>query len=297
MMLATSALVSAATTAAATVFSPSRNACVQRVAPQRFIFNPYAAPVLPPRFGATTAVAAQAAYAGYSDAAAFFAPAPSVTLYPADCGAAYSMPATISPAKTFTAAAYAATAPVVATVAPIDDLSNAAAAMMMAATRGAKANSAPRFAIVRFKHESVTYLAPFRINVGDVVVVEGDRGENIGVVGEITQAVPSYDVPCRVVRRATERDLANLAQQRERESLAVKATQALANSLGLSAVIEDAEYQYDGQKLTVFVRRATRNAFVDFRKLQRGLFREFRCRIWCAYMDEVEAAEAGPRTR
>jgi len=156
---------------------------------------------------------------------------------------------------------------------------------------------APRFAIVQFKHESVTYLAPFRVAIGDIVVVEGDRGENIGTVAEITKMVPTYEVTNKVVRRATDEDLSALASQRQREDIAVQTARAMADSFGLRASVEDAEYQFDGNKLTVFVRRNSKNSFVDFRKLQRGLFREFRCRIWCAYMDEVEAAEAAPRCR
>lgn len=156
---------------------------------------------------------------------------------------------------------------------------------------------APRFAIVRFKHESATFVAPFKIAAGDLVVVEGDRGENIGVVAEITKEAVSYDVPNKVLRRATDKDREALAAQREREAAAVVSTRALAESLGLHGRVEDAEYQFDLNKLTIFVRRPSKSTFVDFRKLQRSLFREFRCRIWCAYMDEVETAEAAPRCK
>jgi len=154
-----------------------------------------------------------------------------------------------------------------------------------------------RFAVVKFKQETATFIAPFRIVVGETVVVEGDRGENVGVVQEITQAQPSFDVTSRVIRRATDKDLATLQAQREREQATLKFTQSLASTLGLHASIEDVEYQFDLNKLTIFVRRSAKNGFVDFRKLQRSLFREYRCRIWCAYMDEVEAIENAPRSR
>jgi len=143
----------------------------------------------------------------------------------------------------------------------------------------------------------MTFVAPFRIVVGDTVVVEGDRGENIGTVQEITQVKPSFEVSNKVLRHATDKDLASLQSQRERENTALQVTQTMASSLGLHATVEDVEYQFDMNKLTIYVRRSAKNAFVDFRKLQRGLFREFRCRIWCAYMDEVEALETGPRSR
>jgi hypothetical protein len=154
-----------------------------------------------------------------------------------------------------------------------------------------------RYAVIKFKQETATFIAPFRTVVGETVVVEGDRGENIGVVQEISQAAPSFDVKSRILRKATDKDLAALSAQREREASAQQFTQTVASNLGLHATIEDVEYQFDLNKLTIFVRRSTKGGFVDFRKLQRSLFREFRCRIWCSYMDEVEAVENGPRCR
>ena len=154
-----------------------------------------------------------------------------------------------------------------------------------------------RYAIIKFKQETFTFIAPFRIAVGDIVVVEGDRGENIGVVQAITQVALPFSVTSSIIRKASDKDLSTLKAQREKEQASHKLTQSLASSIGLHATIEDVEYQFDLNKLTIFVRRSAKGGFVDFRKLQRGLFREFRCRIWCAYMDEVEAIEQAPRSR
>jgi len=154
-----------------------------------------------------------------------------------------------------------------------------------------------RYAVIKFKQETVTFLAPFRVFVDDIVVVEGDRGENVGIVQEITQLKPSFALSSKILRKASDKDLAALRVQREKEQAALNMVQSLAASLNLHCTVEDVEYQFDMNKLTIFVRRSAKNAFVDFRKLQRGLFREFRCRIWCSYMDEVEAIEQGPRSR
>jgi hypothetical protein len=191
---------------------------------------------------------------------------------------------------------------VAATIAPPTPIAAArcvvVAAVAAAAPVSAVAKPAgPRYVIVQFKHESATFLAPFKISTGDIVVVEGDRGENIGTVAEIQKDAPHFTVSSKVLRRANEKDLAALKAQRERETAATLSTRALATSLGLHGRVEDAEYQFDLNKLTIFVSRPTKTTFVDFRKLQRTLFREFRCRIWCSYMDEIEAAEAGPRSR
>ena len=155
--------------------------------------------------------------------------------------------------------------------------------------------SVPRYAFVQFKHETTGFIAPFRVTAGDTVVVEGDRGENIGIVSEVTTKKPTHSTLAKLLRRATKKDLETLAAQREKEANALATTQALAKSVRMNAVVEDVEMQFDMNKMTVFVRRASKSVFVDFRKLQRGLFREFRCRIWLSYMDEVEAAQAAPQ--
>jgi hypothetical protein len=142
------------------------------------------------------------------------------------------------------------------------------------------------YAIVNFKHDSVTYIAPFRLSVGDHVFVEGDRGEDIGVVTEITTETPSYPVPCKVVRRASTRDKEQLAYKQQKEEATIKQVQQLADSLGMSIRIADTEFQFDMNKLTVFFE--SKSGHIDFRKLQRGLFREYRCRIWLSNMAEIE---------
>jgi len=150
--------------------------------------------------------------------------------------------------------------------------------------------AAPRFVLVNFKQEAAFFLAPFKLTVGDRVVVEGDRGEHVGRVECITTTQPaSFTGSKKVLRRCTETDLAKVAAKTLREESAVRKVQVQIDSLGLSkAVVYDTELQFDEQKLTIYVKRPSSKTFVDFRKLQRGLFREFRCRIWLAYMDEVE---------
>jgi hypothetical protein len=158
-----------------------------------------------------------------------------------------------------------------------------------------KKTSTPRYALVSFKQEKRVFLAPFRIAAGDHVVVEGDRGEQVGVVSDITINAPADAESCpRVLRRCTPEELRALEGQREKEAAALRKCRELASSLGIvsrnGAKVHDAEFQSDMSKITVYFSRPTPTTFVDFRKLQRGLFREFRCRIWLAYMDEVEDA-------
>jgi len=264
MMLAASALLTSATQVVAAVFSPTASTCKKRVAPTRYRYEPYSAQVIPREWYVEMAAAPAI------DSCDMSVPVPSIAETCASLQSLRIIPTCAAP------------------IDAIDQLEESSKPV---------APSGPRFAIIRFKHETATFLAPFRISVGDTVVVEGDRGENIGTVREIRMETPTFEVIKKVLRRATEKDYESLSLQREREDEVVRATQQLAEHLGLHGTIEDAEYQFDLNKLTIFVRRPSSKTFVDFRKLQRSLFREFRCRIWCAYMDEIEAAESGPRTR
>jgi len=145
-------------------------------------------------------------------------------------------------------------------------------------TASIAASSTTRYAFIRFKHDALAYVAPFRVAVGDFVMVEGDRGEDLGRIEEITTEKPSYPVPLKITRKATQADKTALQTRRSKEEGAVRSAQTLADSLSLPIQIADCEFQHDYGKLTIFFRSKSRH--VDFRKLQRGLFREFRCRIW-----------------
>jgi hypothetical protein len=133
------------------------------------------------------------------------------------------------------------------------------------------------YAVVKFKHDYMTYIAPFKLEPGATVAVEGDRGENIGTVTEITTTPPDYPVSQKVVRHASLRDKEHLANLRRKEAAATKTCQAIADSVGLTIRVVDTEYQFDMNKLTIFF---ASKVPIDFRKFQRELFREFRCRIW-----------------
>lgn len=274
MMLATSVL-SAAMNTVASVFSPSSNACVKRVAPTRFRYDPYCQSSTYPVIYTASSSPITASHHTCSVGLNNNLPSPTVQAY---------LPTTSSQPLS-------ASHPIVC---PLPCSSTAAP------TTAAPKSVATRYAIIKFKQETFTFIAPFRIAVHDVVVVEGDRGEAIGVVQDITTVKPATitgNITANVLRKASEKDLATLATQREKEAAALKMTQAMATAIGLHATIEDVEYQFDMNKLSIFVRRSAKGGFVDFRKLQRGLFREFRCRIWCNYMDEVEAIEQAPRSR
>ncbi|KPI87959.1 hypothetical protein ABL78_2950 [Leptomonas seymouri] len=66
--------------------------------------------------------------------------------------------------------------------------------------------------------------------------------------------------------------------------------------LSRQVALVDCEYQFTREKITLFVSRPSRSIFVDFRRMQRRLYRIFRCRIWIAYMDEIADDEDAPES-
>ncbi|KAG5469374.1 hypothetical protein LSCM1_02591 [Leishmania martiniquensis] len=66
--------------------------------------------------------------------------------------------------------------------------------------------------------------------------------------------------------------------------------------LSREVTLVDCEYQFTREKITLYVSRPSRSIFVDFRSMQRKLFRTFRCRIWIAYMDEVTHDKDAPES-
>jgi hypothetical protein len=159
---------------------------------------------------------------------------------------------------------------------PLEQEEEAAAAPVPPADDAARTQMT-HYAVVKFKHDYMTYIAPFKLTLGETVAVEGDRGENIGTVTDITTTPPEYPVTQKVVRHASLRDKELLANLRRKEAAATKTCQAIAESVGLNIRVVDTEYQFDMNKLTIFF---ASKVPIDFRKFQRELFREFRCRIW-----------------
>jgi cell fate regulator YaaT (PSP1 superfamily) len=120
---------------------------------------------------------------------------------------------------------------------------------------------------------------------GEWVIVDADRGFDIGQVIAGVQAPPPSDPRAvkAIVRRATGRELDAIPAKQERERAALALCQAKARELRLPIEVTGAEIQFDGMKVT-FYYAATR--YVDFRDLVRSLFRQFGTRIWMVWCDK-----------
>lgn len=125
------------------------------------------------------------------------------------------------------------------------------------------------------------------IQLSDYVIVEADRGEDLGRVtaaGAIAErkctgcstgcAAP---VPVhRVLRIAEAAEVERVVALRADEPRVRRVTREKVSQYGLKMKISEAEWQFDRNKLTIFF---TADRRVDFRELVRDLARTFRTRI------------------
>ncbi|KAH9601776.1 PSP1 [Trypanosoma melophagium] len=158
--------------------------------------------------------------------------------------------------------------------------------------------------IVAFKYGAKEFNTTTRVRVGDAVVVDGDRGEDLGFVQSVTaQNIVNHNninnnnnhfalVGERVRRIATAEDLQQHQARAQKEEEALCTMRMLAKEVKCPAFIQDIMYQLDSRKITVIIARESRS-YVDFRRLQRAAFDVFRCRVWCEYLDEITAPQLG----
>ncbi len=121
---------------------------------------------------------------------------------------------------------------------------------------------------------------------GDMIAVEGVSGFDVGMVtltGEIVRLqlkkkdIPEFNPEMRkVLRRATERDIEQMHQNKAREAEAVIRSRAIARQLNLNMKISEVEIQADGRKATFFYIADDR---VDFRELIKIYAKEFEVKV------------------
>lgn len=121
---------------------------------------------------------------------------------------------------------------------------------------------------------------------GDPVSVEGVSGFDVGTVsltGEVVRlqlkkkGIKEHDPEMKkVLRRATDRDLEVMAQNKAREKEALIRTRAITKQLNLNMKVSEVEIQADGRKATFFYIADDR---VDFRELIKVLAKEFHVKV------------------
>ncbi len=141
----------------------------------------------------------------------------------------------------------------------------------------------PQIVGVRFKNAGKTYYfdpTGFEdLEVGDYVVVETSRGQEIGQIAIGLREVPGEDITGKlkgIVRRATAWDLTQMEYHRLQEGEALERCRQKVAENGLPMKVLKAEYSFDGSHLTFYFAADQR---VDFRNLVRELAGMFQARI------------------
>jgi cell fate regulator YaaT (PSP1 superfamily) len=118
------------------------------------------------------------------------------------------------------------------------------------------------------------------VRVNDWVVVEVDRGRDVGKVrslgGVAQKKCGAGEAPGRIVRRADDEEVRAVYVLRADEERVRRKTREMVEQHQLKMKVSDAEWQWDRNKLTIFFTAERR---VDFRQLVRDLARTFRTRI------------------
>jgi cell fate regulator YaaT (PSP1 superfamily) len=143
---------------------------------------------------------------------------------------------------------------------------------------------------VRFRKAGKVYHfdpAGIELNLGDFVVVDTARGLEMGQVVIIPAQAPEGEVNKNlkpVVRRATDEDMQRCDRLRTREKEALEECGKLVAKMELPMKLISAEYNFDGNRLTIYFGAEGR---IDFRELVRELSRKMKAR--------VEMRQVGPR--
>lgn len=144
--------------------------------------------------------------------------------------------------------------------------------------------------------------------IGDMVMVEADRGEDLGEVidmqseddvnawlarsslakvgrrngrpgptGGMQASLARQKFKKKILRLANQEDVDQLPRKDADEATALTLCKAKVKQAKLPIELAGAEYQFDRRRLTFYFRAETR---IDFRALVRDLFAVFKTRIW-----------------
>jgi len=117
------------------------------------------------------------------------------------------------------------------------------------------------------------------LHEGDFVIVQAERGEDLGRVHHTSEWVKREDVPAalrEVIRPGRPEDLERLQANRRKEERAFDICRDRIVQREVEMKLVDCEYQFDGNRITFFFTAEKR---VDFRDLVKDLASTFRTRI------------------
>ena len=119
----------------------------------------------------------------------------------------------------------------------------------------------------------------FPFTVGDMVVVQSDKGEDLGRVinmGSLVDRRAGDQKLLQILRKPSKKDLQQAEENTKLEREAFSDCRKRIEEHGLEMKLVDVEYQFDRNKITFYF---TSNTRVDFRALVRDLAGRYRTRI------------------
>ena len=111
------------------------------------------------------------------------------------------------------------------------------------------------------------------------VIIQAERGEDIGLLSKKVEIEMSFDEsfkPRSILRRASDEDMAAFDQLRQKEIEHEQEVIEMITKHQLEMKVVDVEWQFDGNKMTVFF---TADHRVDFRALVKDLAARYKTRI------------------
>jgi len=141
----------------------------------------------------------------------------------------------------------------------------------------------PEIVGVRFRPVTKVYFfdpnSHKQLAVNDRVIVETARGLELGIVAQPIHEVPKSEIKGKlknVIRKATPVDLIQAEEYRSQEPAALEKCAELAQKTNVPIKVLNADYSYDGTRLTISFAAEQR---VDFRDLVKDLTRSLKTRI------------------
>lgn len=119
----------------------------------------------------------------------------------------------------------------------------------------------------------------FPFKVGDYVIVEADKGEDLGEVNQVGALLSMKKSGSKlkaILRKPDKEDVKKLEENREKELKAFVVCKEKVEKHGLNMKMVDVEYQFDGNKITFYFTAERR---VDFRELVKDLAAQYKVRI------------------
>ena len=132
---------------------------------------------------------------------------------------------------------------------------------------------------IEFKYGSrADYASEEDHAVGEYVIVEGDRGIDLGLVVDSSLVYNRKLTGTMVTRTATPDELDRWKSCHASEQDALRFVRNLVEKHRIPITVHGAEYQFDRKKLTFHY--STEADHPEFKSLLRGCYRAFKCRIW-----------------